>query len=441
MTEVSTAPAPRVRPFFRKLLAIGLGFLVLYVGWSAWDYVEARRFDAALDALRARHVPTSLPRAHNIDAMPDAMRFYAAAAQLASLERQPAVERALTNFERRWPVTAQDRSAIEMFLSANAAAFQLVDRADALPVRDGTASGWGTSLRDLQRPFSILSVRTRALARAGQLDEAGNALSQELNLLRAFERIESDPQSGARFGAPTRPSLVRSACRDLEVLLNSGRPSAAAIQRLQSGFALDLSSDLGHALAWDARLLLDLSEAVASDPRRTLRLDISIPSFADSLMRPVFRQGLASSLAVLAAVSDASRESTPRMLQQLSVIESEHPGNTTAIRRIWNTTSMIVQLSAHSARTIASAQALSAAATVALAIERFRADHGMIPAALVNLVPVYLNAIPVDPYDGAPMRLRLDADGYTVYSVGLNAKDDGGSLAGSLDEGLRVARR
>lgn len=440
MSEVSTAPTPRVRPFFRKLIAIGCGFLVLYVGWSAWDYVEARRFDAALDALRARHVPTSVPRIEDSDARPDAMRFYAAAAQLASAAGQPAVERALMNFNRGWPVTAQDRSAIDGYVSRNSAAFELVDRADALAVHDAPASGSRSALFDLERLASVLSVRTRALARNGHLDEAGNALSQELNLLRAFERIESDPENGARFSAATRPWLVRRMCRDLEVLLNSGGPSVAVIERLRSGFALNLSSDLGHAIAWDTRLLIDLSEAVVHAPRRTLRLDVSLPSFSDNLMRPAYRRGLADSLTVLAAVSDASRESTPRMLRLVATVESEHP-RIALIRQIWNTTPVIVGMSVHSARTVASAQALSAAARIALSVEHFRTDHGVLPTGLVDLVPAYLEAIPADPYDGAPMRFRVDANGYTVYGVGLNAKDDSGNLSQDLDEGLRVTRR
>jgi hypothetical protein len=438
---VSTLSAPRVRPFFRRLIAIGLGFLVLYVGWSAWDYVEARRFDAALDALRARHVPTSVPRIEDSDAIPDAMRFYAAAAQLASPARVPVVvERALMNLNRGWPVTAQDRSAIDGYVSTNSAAFELVDRADALAVRDAPASGSRSILFDLGRLASVLSVRTRALARNGRLDEAGNALSQELNLLRAFEHIESDPENGPRFGAATRPSLVRGMCRDLEVVLNSGRPSVAVIERLRSGFALNLSSDLGHAITSDARLLIDLSDTVVHAPQRTLRLDVSLPSFSDNLMRPAYRRGLADSLSVLAAVSDASRESTPRMLRLVATIESEHP-RIAPIRQLWNITPLIVGWSVYSAQTVASAQALSAAARIALSVEHFRADHGGLPTGLADLVPAYLEAIPADPYDGAPMRFRVDANGYTVYGVGLNAKDDNGNLSQRLDEGLKVGRR
>jgi hypothetical protein len=68
---------------------------------------------------------------------------------------------------------------------------------------------------------------------------------------------------------------------------------------------------------------------------------------------------------------------------------------------------------------------------VALAAERYRRAHGRWPEALDRLAPELLPAAPLDPFDGAPLRLaRLD-DGLVVYSVGFDGKDDGGQLAAS----------
>jgi hypothetical protein len=63
----------------------------------------------------------------------------------------------------------------------------------------------------------------------------------------------------------------------------------------------------------------------------------------------------------------------------------------------------------------------------ALAIERFRRQHGRLPAKLADLVPGFVSAVPVDWMDGKPLRYRVNADGtFTLWSIGEDLKDDGG---------------
>jgi hypothetical protein len=63
----------------------------------------------------------------------------------------------------------------------------------------------------------------------------------------------------------------------------------------------------------------------------------------------------------------------------------------------------------------------------ALAIERYRLAEGRLPQALSDLVPVYLEAIPTDPFDGQELRYDVLAKGYVVYSIGEDLRDDGGA--------------
>ncbi len=66
-------------------------------------------------------------------------------------------------------------------------------------------------------------------------------------------------------------------------------------------------------------------------------------------------------------------------------------------------------------------------ALVGVAVERFRLAHeGKTPVDLRSLVPEYLDHVPVDPYDGRPLRYKPIKNGYLVYSIGPDAKDDGG---------------
>ena len=74
------------------------------------------------------------------------------------------------------------------------------------------------------------------------------------------------------------------------------------------------------------------------------------------------------------------------------------------------------------------ARAMMRCAAVALAAERYRIAERHWPDDLNALVPRYLAAVPVDPFDGRPLRLRRLPDGIVVYSVGPDRADDAGKL-------------
>lgn len=63
---------------------------------------------------------------------------------------------------------------------------------------------------------------------------------------------------------------------------------------------------------------------------------------------------------------------------------------------------------------------------VAVAVERFRLDHGKLPDSLGDLVPNYLHAIPLDPFNDQPLRYGRTDNGFVAYSVGTNLIDDQG---------------
>jgi len=65
-----------------------------------------------------------------------------------------------------------------------------------------------------------------------------------------------------------------------------------------------------------------------------------------------------------------------------------------------------------------------------LAIENYRAKNHQIPKSLDDLVPEFLDNVPIDNLDGKPLRFETTAKGYRIYSVGHNGKD--GEGPGSL---------
>ncbi len=74
-------------------------------------------------------------------------------------------------------------------------------------------------------------------------------------------------------------------------------------------------------------------------------------------------------------------------------------------------------------------------AHTALAIERYRSVEGIPPAHLDQLVPRYLSAPTLDPFDGESMRYQRHKVGYTIYSVYTDLEDDGGVKAEKDESG------
>ncbi len=72
--------------------------------------------------------------------------------------------------------------------------------------------------------------------------------------------------------------------------------------------------------------------------------------------------------------------------------------------------------------------AMLRSALVALAVERYRLRHGDWPAELALLVPEFLDELPVDPFDGQPLRYLRNDRGVTIYSFGQDVEDDQGDV-------------
>ncbi|MEN6560754.1 MAG: hypothetical protein ABFD52_08280 [Acidobacteriota bacterium] len=66
------------------------------------------------------------------------------------------------------------------------------------------------------------------------------------------------------------------------------------------------------------------------------------------------------------------------------------------------------------------------AARTGLACRLYRSRVGSYPGSLGALVPGILKEVPVDPFTGQPFVYRRDGEGFIVYSLGSNQKDDGG---------------
>ncbi len=62
-------------------------------------------------------------------------------------------------------------------------------------------------------------------------------------------------------------------------------------------------------------------------------------------------------------------------------------------------------------------QAYLRSAVLMIAVERYRLANGQAPAQAEALVPGYLHQLPVDPFNGGPLRYQRTATGYVISSV------------------------
>jgi hypothetical protein len=83
----------------------------------------------------------------------------------------------------------------------------------------------------------------------------------------------------------------------------------------------------------------------------------------------------------------------------------------------------------HSVRFKCGENVRAAATSTILALLTYEHEHGSLPDRLDELVPGELNQVPIDDFDGAP--LRYSRERRRLWSVGTELRDEGGSDPGA----------
>ena len=91
---------------------------------------------------------------------------------------------------------------------------------------------------------------------------------------------------------------------------------------------------------------------------------------------------------------------------------------------------LVLPVSTNVAIKIAQTQAFVDEATVACALERYYSENHNYPEKLAELVPAWIERVPPDVIDGAPIRYQRTPPGsYRLWEVGWNGTDEGGKTA------------
>jgi hypothetical protein len=311
-------------------------------------------------------------------------------------------------------------------------ALELLDRASALDAR-GFADEDRPPLYGVSAIARVNAIRTARLSLAGNGERASASLLATLRL----SRVSTSP--------------LRSA-QNLELILNRAVPAEPTLAALQREYARVESQETVQARLEAARfrlLQMMLPEEFGNPPWMTSDRRVSpLETIVTRLVRPSRVHGLVRQLADFERGFAVAARPWPEKLDAARPLMEEGRIVIGDRRR----RSLLQALTAPvppgfalnelgvAVTTVAEALARDRVAITALAIARYRRAHGGAPpAALRDLVPAYLSAVPLDPYTGAELHYTRDPTAYRVYSAGANRKDDGGTWYVMSD--LNWARR
>jgi len=436
-------------------LAASLPFSLL----DGWNAVATARLEARLKAIREAGDPASM--AELAKRYPDPPPGRNAAPLLnAAFAAMEAREKANAAFEERLPLIgtaelpditerlpAPMLAAIQAYLKGNAEIVALLHKAAALEEckfdLDFT-DGMGMLLPHLAKlrgAARLLALEAIERTETGKADAAGASL---VACLRMGEAIRREP---ILISALVRVACDGIAVKAAERWASRARPSPEAIARVEAAFAAAADSKLLEtALVGERCFGIDAYQNYVlklGGARVVEMMGADLPPgarpFWNVIPRAYFKTDMAFYLDIMNDYVAASRLPYPEGARAGARagkdLERRIPRYYVISRMILPALGRVFNVGQqHLARCLS--------ARVALAALRYRARRGRLPERLDALAPDFVEAVPADPFDGKPLRYRLDAAGFTVYAVGENGKDDGGDTVRrqgkAPDVGFRV---
>jgi hypothetical protein len=437
-----------VRPSLRRLLIVAVIVLVPLAAHAVWDQIEATRMSRAVRAIQQRGEPVNMAaqrRPLENEQQRDASRLYFAASVLTApkvpqaLQSQPGqgsfrtatVASALTALVQFPPTEARQDprfAEIESIVESARPALTVLDLATPLDFERFAPErpSYSYAVSDLLKLAAICSLRTDVSALRGDANAAAASQLSSVRLLRTLTGMSS------WFVPPTAGSL--------QLLLERTDPDEAALLRLQRAYEHIAREDGAADALMDRRafMLESLWPYSLDRPSWVQRVGPTRgPAPAGFvLLRPWLTH---QAVAALQRFDDAIALARLPWPQKLKAIEEWRQQNPPVERQPFGSGSVLPRWEfGYSAAltgldrdlTLAGERlAANRVAVAALAVERYRRSHpGALPQALDALIPDSLAAVPLDPFDGARLRFSRTADGYKIYSVGVDQEDDGGKV-------------
>jgi hypothetical protein len=282
-------------------------------------------------------------------------------------------------------------------------------------------------LPNIRKCASLLESEAVSQAGRGHTDEAARAVLAGVHLARSLEnepilisRLVENASLKITIQGLEQALTRKAFAPDQLVSLQAALQDAAAA----ASFRRSLIGERCTGISWfqaPPDKLAGLMSQLGSDA-------VSAADLAAHLKSPAFQQDFEFALDYYSNMLVVADMPFPQKLDAESGLKLE----TAATRKLLLSSRLLPALSSLPGKEAEAAARIRVAQT-ALAVERYRLEHGnALPGSLSELTPALLNAVPADPFDGQPLRYRmLPGKGYVIYSIGKNRRDDRGASSPS----------
>jgi len=408
---------------------------------QAWETVTSARLAARLEAIRAAGEPTTLADLAKTYPEPppekNAEPLYTAAFRILDdpeIQQWPANTLPIQG-TRELPKADEDfppdlLANVRDYLGECRAALAFLHNAAAneefwfdlhLDLGAGKAADvYLPRLAKMRNGARHLALEAVERAESGRPDEAAEALWACLRLGHAVRR------QPLLISALLRMTFDAIAISQVEWLASRTAFPPRSLEKLQTALRDEADPDMARR-ALLAERCVDISLFLKTFPKgedwdfamfgmeHTQLLKLVPPTY--------FKAELVQYLDVTNECLAALRKPYPQNLVEGARLGSDAAGKVPAFFPL---SRMILPQVLHTCTQAQRHMARVETARVALAALRFKAERGRLPNTLEDLVPAFLDAVPLGPFDAKALRYRKDAAGFVVYAVGSDGKDHGG---------------
>jgi hypothetical protein len=277
-------------------------------------------------------------------------------------------------------------------------------------------------IQQLRGLVRIMSLRTRVALARGKPDVALESIEASLAAGRSFEH---QPSLVAHL---VRVAVTGVALDDIEDLLAKADLTDEQLVRLQTQVqAVNVSDGLTGALVGERGLGFHSFHTFPPTPATGPAPAASGPMAGGELTSP--RPCLVY-LSVMQELIDASHLPAPKSLDEVRQVNARLATQARASNPLTRMNAFAAAQAVPAADAAFSATARTQAVRdlllMAIAAKRHKLKHGSDPASPNDLVPEFLPSIPIDPFDGQPLRMKVTPGEIVFYSVGIDRIDNGG---------------
>jgi len=431
----------------RKIIAkVSLGILALIVvviaGRAVLNITEGRRLERALSNLKAKGVPISAGElaAPCSDSDNGALLWKAAESLFVMENKYTATlnEAHKAAVEGR-AIPADTRDVLLSLIDGNRKATDLMLEASGRSCFK--YSDEPGPIYEAKIPEYIKLLRlTRLLGLESMLAvEAGGDAEVEVRverLRKAFDLCRKTAEGGNLIGYLVSMADAKTCLMYLNRIVSGHSAGEGALLPIIAGLG-DMQMARWRDLfagSFRGERVLFLEIGLPVEPARLQREFGARDFFGKAylwLIAPLIKKDIADSLPVYAELESTAGQSyymTRALLKRVDERMNKRP---------WHAIVSGAVLSNSEAAFMKTAtfEAVMLTTRTGIACRVFKARTGHYPGMLEELVSAgLLGAVPVDPFTGKPLIYKREGDGFVVYSLGSNLRDDGGRSTWEIKE-------